>query len=48
MIKLKRNYEGYGDYEQYSISKSIKQYKIRAEGTLTPETSEVGSGAMEK
>ena len=37
---------GYGDNEQYSISKSIKQYKIGAEQTRTSKTSEVGSGAL--
>ena len=40
--------EGYEDNKQYSISKSIKHYKIVAEQTRTSETSEVGSGAMEE
>ena len=40
--------EVYGDNDQNSISKSIKQYKIRAEQTRTSETSEMGLGTMEK
>ena len=38
----------YGGNEQYSSSKSIKQYQIEAEQTQTSKSSEMRSGTMEE